>query len=196
MTNTTSQVAAALLNQSPDKAIVITMTGETQIALMSAGSMPSSEALVMISSALAKVFSELPPEILSQMTLTQWLNNSNSVVTNQVQKLCPHLFELAMPEPVQENPLAPVSELLATAGQTDEAGKNATEANVDALPCNDVADEEPKPKVTRKRVPRTKATEPTPEAQEVKPTANATGKRAPTKRVQRTGTLAGRGKTK
>ena len=153
MTNTTSQVAAALLNQSPDKAIVITMTGETQIALMSAGSMPSSEALVMISSALAKVFSELPPEILSQMTLTQWLNNSNSVVTNQVQKLCPHLFELAMPEPVQENPLTPVSELLATTGQTNEA-------------------------------------------QEVKPTANATGKRAPTKRVQRTGTLAGRGKTK
>ena len=93
MTNTTSQVAAALLNQSPDKAIVITMTGETQIALMSAGSMPSSEALVMISSALAKVFSELPSEILSQISLTQWLNNSNSVVTNQVQKLCPHLFE-------------------------------------------------------------------------------------------------------
>lgn len=185
MTNTTSQVAAALLNQSPDKAIVITMTGETQIALMSAGSMPSSEALVMISSALAKVFSELPPEILSQMTLTQWLNNSNSVVTNQVQKLCPHLFELAMPEPVQENPLAPVSELLATTGQTDEAGKNAT-----------VADEERKPKVTRKRVPRTKATDPTPEVKDDKPAAKAPVKRAPTKRVQRTGTLAGRGKTK
>ena len=196
MTNTTSQVAAALLNQSPDKAIVITMTGETQIALMSAGSMPSSEALVMISSALAKVFSELPPEILSQMTLTQWLNNSNSVVTNQVQKLCPHLFELAMPEPVQENPLTPVSELLATTDQTNEAGKNATEANVDTLPCNDVADEEHKPKVTRKRVPRTKATDPTPEVKDDKPAAKAPVKRAPTKRVQRTGTLAGRGKTK
>lgn len=196
MTNTTSQVAAALLNQSPDKAIVITMTGETQIALMSAGSMPSSEALVMISSALAKVFSELPPEILSQMTLTQWLNNSNSVVTNQVQKLCPHLFELAMPEPVQENPLAPVSELLATTGQTNEAGINATETNVDTLSCNDVADEEHKPKVTRKRVPRTKATEPTPEVKDDKPAAKAPVKRAPTKRVQRTGTLAGRGKTK
>lgn len=196
MTNTTSQVAAALLNQSPDKAIVITMTGETQIALMSAGSMPSSEALVMISSALAKVFSELPPEILNQMTLTQWLNNSNSVVTNQVQKLCPHLFELAMPEPVQENPLAPVSELLATTNQTNEAGKNTTEANVDTLTCNDVADEERKPKVTRKRVPRTKATDPTPEVKDDKPAAKAPVKRAPTKRVQHTGTLAGRGKTK
>lgn len=193
MTNTTSQVAAALLNQSPDKAIVITMTGETQIALMSAGTVPSSEALVMLSSALAKVFSELPPEIQSQMSLTQWLNNSNSVVINRVQKLCPHLFELTLPEPVQENTLAPVAELLAKTGQTNEAGKSATEANVDTLPCTDVADEEPKPKVTRKRVPRTKAAEPAPEVQKDKSTAKAPVKRKP---VQRTGTLAGRGKTK
>ena len=74
--------------------------------------------------------------------------------------------------------MAPVSELLATTGQSNEAGKNATEANVDTSPCNDVADEEPKPKVTEAEVSEPKSP----------------AKRKPIQRSA--GEITGRGKTK
>lgn len=173
MTNTVPQIAAAMIQQNPSKAITISLH-EDKITVLSAGEVDTASAMVMLGNALAVVFAELPEEVRNTTALTQLINNANIVTIGRVQINHPELFELplAIPEAIAEP--VPVEALLE---QPVEQEAPVTE--------------EPQP-VKRARVSRTKPTEA--EVSESKPKAPV--KRAPTKRVQRTGTLAGRGKTK
>ena len=173
MTNTVPQIAAAMIQQNPSKAITISLH-EDKITVLSAGEVDTASAMVMLGNALAVVFAELPEEVRNTTALTQLINNANIVTIGRVQINHPELFELplAIPEAIAEP--VPVEALLE---QPVEQEAPVTE--------------EPQP-VKRARVSRTKPTEA--EVSESKPKAPV--KRAPTKRVQRTGTLAGRVKTK
>ena len=172
MTNTVPQIAAALIQQNPSKAITISLH-EDKITVLSAGEVDTASAMVMLGNALAVVFAELPEEVRNTTALTQLINNSNVVTIGRVQKNHPELFELplaipqvnAEPVPVEAQPEQPVEQETPT------------------------ADAEPQP-VKRTRIPRTKPVEA--EVSDPKP-------KAPTKRkpIQRSaGEITGRGKTK
>ncbi len=170
MTNTVPQIAAAMIQQNPSKAITISLH-EDKITVLSAGEVDTASAMVMLGNALAVVFAELPEEVRNTTALTQLINNANIVTIGRVQKNHPELFELPLAIP-EANPV-PVEALLE---QPVEQEAPVTEV-------------EPQP-VKRARVSRTKPTEA--EVSESKP-------KAPVKRkpIQRSaGAIAGRGKTK
>ena len=172
MTNTVPQIAAAMIQQNPSKAITISLHDD-KITVLSAGEVDTASAMVMLGNALAVVFAELPEEVRNTTALTQLINNANIVTIGRVQKNHPELFELPLAIP-EANPVpVPVEALLE---QPVEQEAPVTEA-------------EPQP-VKRARVPRTKPAEA--EVSESKP-------KAPVKRkpIQRSaGAIAGRGKTK
>lgn len=175
MTNTVPQIAAALIQQNPSKAITISLH-EDKITVLSAGEVDTASAMVMLGNALAVVFAELSEEVRNTTALTQLINNANVVTIGRVQKNHPELFEMptatptvvdviAEPVPVETQPEQPVEQ---------------------EAPVTEV---EPQP-VKRARVPRTKPTE----AEVVEPKPKAPVKR---KSIQRSaGAIAGRGKTK
>ena len=170
MTNTVPQIAAAMIQQNPSKAITISLHDD-KITVLSAGEVDTASAMVMLGNALAVVFAELPEEVRNTTALTQLINNANIVTIGRVQKNHPELFEL--PLAIHEaNPVpVPVEALLE---QPVEQEAPVTEA-------------EPQP-VKRARVPRTKPTE-----------AEVSEPKVPAKRkpIQRSaGAIAGRGKTK
>lgn len=179
MTNTVPQIAAAMIQQNPSKAITISLH-EDKITVLSAGEVDTASAMVMLGNALAVVFSELPEEVRNTTALTQLINNMNVVTIGRVQKNHPELFEMpvaiptavdvtAEPVPVETQPEQPVEQETPT------------------------AEAEPQP-VKRARVPRTKPAEATPATKDPKPTAKTPVKRKPVQRSA--GAIAGRGKTK
>lgn len=170
MTNTVPQIAAAMIQQNPSKAITISLHDD-KITVLSAGEVDTASAMVMLGNALAVVFAELPEEVRNTTALTQLINNANIVTIGRVQKNHPELFELPLTIP-EANPVpVPVEALLE---QPVEQEAPVTEV-------------EPQP-VKRARVPRTKPTE-----------AEVSEPKVPAKRkpIQRSaGAIAGRGKTK
>ena len=175
MTNTVPQIAAAMIQQNPSKAITISLHDD-KITVLSAGEVDTASAMVMLGNALAVVFAELPEEVRNTTALTQLINNANVVTIGRVQKNHPELFEMptatptvvdvvAEPVPVETQPEQPV-----------EQEAPVTEA-------------EPQP-VKRARVPRTKPAE----AEVSEPKPKAPVKRKPIQRSA--GAIAGRGKTK
>ena len=172
MTNTVPQIAAAMIQQNPSKAITISLHDD-KITVLSAGEVDTASAMVMLGNALAVVFAELPEEVRNTTALTQLINNANIVTIGRVQKNHPELFELPLAIP-EANPVpVPVEALLE---QPVEQEAPVTEV-------------EPQP-VKRARVPRTKPTEA--EVSEPKPKSPA--KRKPIQRSA--GEITGRGKTK
>ena len=170
MTNTVPQIAAAMIQQNPSKAITISLHDD-KITVLSAGEVDTASAMVMLGNALAVVFAELPEEVRNTTALTQLINNANIVTIGRVQKNHPELFELPLAIP-EANPVpVPVEALLE---QPVEQEAPVTEV-------------EPQP-VKRARVPRTKPTE-----------AEVSEPKVPAKRkpIQRSaGEITGRGKTK
>lgn len=170
MTNTVPQIAAAMIQQNPSKAITISLHDD-KITVLSAGEVDTASAMVMLGNALAVVFAELPEEVRNTTALTQLINNANIVTIGRVQKNHPELFELPLAI-TEANPVpVPVEALLE---QPVEQEAPVTEV-------------EPQP-VKRARVPRTKPTE-----------AEVSEPKVPAKRkpIQRSaGAIAGRGKTK
>ena len=170
MTNTVPQIAAAMIQQNPSKAITISLHDD-KITVLSAGEVDTASAMVMLGNALAVVFAELPEEVRNTTALTQLINNANVVTIGRVQKNHPELFELPLAIP-EANPVpVPVEALLE---QPVEQEAPVTKA-------------EPHP-VKRARVPRTKPTE-----------AEVSEPKSPAKRkpIQRSaGEITGRGKTK
>ena len=174
MTNTVPQIAAALIQQNPSKAITISLH-EDKITVLSAGEVDTASAMVMLGNALAVVFSELPEEVRNTTALTQLINNANVVTIGRIQKNHPELFEVPTVTAVPEEPVAVEVQPVQPTEQVDDG--------VDAVP-------KPQP-AKRTRVARTKPTEETTSTKDPKP--------APVKRkpVQRSaGAIAGRGKTK
>lgn len=172
MTNTVPQIAAAMIQQNPSKAITISLHDD-KITVLSAGEVDTASAMVMLGNALAVVFAELPEEVRNTTALTQLINNANIVTIGRVQINHPELFELplAIPEAIAEP--VPVEALLE---QPVEQEAPVTEV-------------EPQP-VKRARVSRTKPTE----AEVSEPKPKAPVKRKPIQRSA--GAIAGRGKTK
>lgn len=172
MTNTVPQIAAAMIQQNPSKAITISLH-EDKITVLSAGEVDTASAMVMLGNALAVVFAELSEEVRNTTALTQLINNANVVTIGRVQKNHPELFELPLAT-TEANPVpVPVEALLE---QPVEQEAPVTEV-------------EPQP-VKRARVPRTKPAE----AEVSEPKPKAPVKRKPIQRSA--GAIAGRGKTK
>lgn len=170
MTNTVPQIAAALIQQNPSKAITLSMH-EDKITVLSAGEVDTASAMVMLGNALAVVFSELPEEVRNTTALTQLINNANVVTIGRIQKNHPELFEVPTVTPVPEEPVA-----------VEVQAEQPTEQKAVT------AEEEP---VKRARVSRSKPVE---EAKSTKDPKPAPVKRKPVQRSA--GAIAGRGKTK
>ena len=172
MTNTVPQIAAAMIQQNPSKAITISLH-EDKITVLSAGEVDTASAMVMLGNALAVVFAELPEEVRNTTALTQLINNANIVTIGRVQINHPELFELplAIPEAIAEP--VPVEALL-----EQPVEQEAPVSVVVPLPVN------------RASVSSTKHTE----AEVSEPKPKAPVKRKPIQRSA--GAIAGRGKTK
>ena len=175
MTNTVPQIAAAMIQQNPSKAITISLHDD-KITVLSAGEVDTASAMVMLGNALAVVFAELSEEVRNTTALTQLINNANVVTIGRVQKNHPELFEMPTATPTVVDAIAEPVPVETQPEQPVEQEAPVTEA-------------EPQP-VKRARVPRTKPAE----AEVVEPKPKAPVKRKPIQRSA--GAIAGRGKTK
>ena len=149
MTNTVPQIAAAMIQQNPSKAITISLHDD-KITVLSAGEVDTASAMVMLGNALAVVFAELPEEVRNTTALTQLINNANIVTIGRVQKNHPELFELPLAIP-EANPVpVPVEALLE---QPVEQEAPVKRARVPRTKPTEAEVSEPKPKSPAKRKP-------------------------------------------
>ena len=137
MTNTVPQIAAAMIQQNPSKAITISLH-EDKITVLSAGEVDTASAMVMLGNALAVVFAELSEEVRNTTALTQLINNANVVTIGRVQKNHPELFELplatteANPVPVPVTKAEPQPVKRARVPRTKPAEAEVSEPKVPA----------------------------------------------------------------
>lgn len=86
--HTLDQVLNSLINMNPDLALVTAKKGDS-ITLLSCGEVSLPEAIVLIGTLAASIFTEIPTEQKAQYPLSAFMNNISTVTAGRVAKIDP-----------------------------------------------------------------------------------------------------------